>query len=167
MPSIKAPASRKTTTLTVAVKCRPLMEREQGRNIVEVNNDNEVLVLDPDLSKNYLDRIQNRTKERRYSFDHAFGPNSYNWDVYKRSIRPTVVGVIQGLNATIFAYGSTGSGKTYTMVGTQEDPGLMVLSLNSIFDLIKQDDSCDKFEVTCSYLEVYNEVGSFIRTYTY
>nr|GMD55177.1 kinesin-like protein KIN-8B isoform X1 [Ipomoea batatas] len=158
MPSIKAPASRKTTTLTVAVKCRPLMEREQGRNIVEVNNDNEVLVLDPDLSKNYLDRIQNRTKERRYSFDHAFGPNSYNWDVYKRSIRPTVVGVIQGLNATIFAYGSTGSGKTYTMVGTQEDPGLMVLSLNSIFDLIKQDDSCDKFEVTCSYLEVYNEV---------
>jgi len=39
----------------------------------------EVLVLDPDLSKNYLDRIQNRTKERRYSFDHAFGPNSYNW----------------------------------------------------------------------------------------
>ncbi|XP_019195317.1 PREDICTED: kinesin-like protein KIN-8B isoform X2 [Ipomoea nil] len=158
MPSIKAPTSRKATTLTVAVKCRPLLERERGRNIVEVNNDNEVLVLDPDLSKNYLDRVQNRTKERRYSFDHAFGPNSNNWDVYKRSIRPTVVGVIQGLNATIFAYGSTGSGKTYTMVGTQEDPGLMVLSLNSIFDLIKQDDSCDKFEVTCSYLEVYNEV---------
>lgn len=39
----------------------------------------EVLVLDPDLSKDYLDRIQNRTKERRYSFDHAFGPNSNNW----------------------------------------------------------------------------------------
>lgn len=38
----------------------------------------EVLVLDPDLSKDYLDRIQNRTKERRYTFDYAFGPKSLN-----------------------------------------------------------------------------------------
>lgn len=51
------------------------------------------------------------------------------------------------------------SGKTYTMVGTPKDPGLMVLSLRLIFDLIKQDDSSDEFEVACSYLEVYNEVG--------
>lgn len=50
------------------------------------------------------------------------------------------------------------SGKTYTMVGTQSDPGLMVLSLNTIFDMIKSDKSADEFEVTCSYLEVYNEV---------
>lgn len=55
------------------------------------------------------------------------------------------------------------SGKTYTMVGTQDDPGLMVLSLKTIFDLIKKDDSCDQFEVTCSYLEVYNEVHLHIH----
>ncbi|GFP78853.1 kinesin-like protein kif19 [Phtheirospermum japonicum] len=158
MPSIRAPATKKTTTLTVAVKCRPLTERERGRDIVRVHNDKEVLVLDPDLSKDYLDRIQNRTKERRYTFDYAFGPNSPNLDVYKRSVRSTIVGVVQGLNATIFAYGSTGSGKTYTMVGTRDDPGLMVLSLNTIFDLIEKDNSSDDFEVTCSYLEVYNEV---------
>ncbi|KAI5684405.1 hypothetical protein M9H77_05633 [Catharanthus roseus] len=118
----------------------------------------EVLVLDPDLSKDYLDRIQNRTKDRRYTFDYAFGPSSTNLDVYKRSIHSTIAGVVQGLNATIFAYGSTGSGKTYTMVGSQDDPGLMVLSLKTIFELIKSDNSSDAFEVTCSYLEVYNEV---------
>lgn len=50
------------------------------------------------------------------------------------------------------------SGKTYTMVGTEGDPGLMVLSLHTIFDFIKNDKSSDEFEVTCSYLEVYNEV---------
>ncbi|XP_028553801.1 kinesin-like protein KIN-8B [Dendrobium catenatum] len=44
------------------------------------------------------------------------------------------------------------------MVGTQNDPGLMVLSLNTIFELIKNDRSSDNFEVSCSYLEVYNEV---------
>ncbi|XP_031095873.1 kinesin-like protein KIN-8B isoform X1 [Ipomoea triloba] len=158
MPSIRAPATKRTTTLTVAIKCRPLTEREHGRSIVRLHNDKEVLVLDPDLSKDYLERIRNHTKERRYSFDYAYGPNSSNLDVYKKSIQSTIVGVIQGLNATVFAYGSTGSGKTYTMVGTKDDPGLMVLSLNTIFDLINKDNSSDKFEVTCSYLEVYNEV---------
>lgn len=158
MPSLRAPATKKTTTLIVAVKCRPLTHREHVRGIVRVYDDKEVLVLDPDLSKDYLDRIQNRTKERRYTFDYAFGPSSTNLDVYLRSIHSTISGVIQGLNATIFAYGSTGSGKTYTMVGSQGDPGLMVLSLKAIFELIKKDNSSDAFEVTCSYLEVYNEV---------
>jgi kinesin family protein 18/19 len=37
-----------------------------------------VVVLDPDLSKDYLDRIQNRTKEKKYCFDHAFGPDCTN-----------------------------------------------------------------------------------------
>ncbi|KAL8034360.1 hypothetical protein ABFX02_12G023400 [Erythranthe guttata] len=158
MPSIRAPATKRTTTLSVAVKCRPLTGRERGRDIVRVHDEKEVLVLDPDLSKGYLDRIQNRTKERRYAFDYAFSPKSSNLDVYTRCIRSTIAGVVQGLNATVFAYGSTGSGKTYTMVGIRDDPGLMVLSLNTIFDLIQKDNSSDNFEVTCSYLEVYNEV---------
>ncbi|EEF33489.1 Chromosome-associated kinesin KIF4A, putative [Ricinus communis] len=158
MPTIRAPATKRSTTLTVAVKCRPLTERERGRNIVRVNDNKEVIILDPDLSKDYLDRIQNRTKEKKYCFDYAFGPDSTNLAVYNRSISSIVSGVIQGLNVTVFAYGSTGSGKTYTMVGTQDDPGLMVLSLHAIFDLIKKDKSSDEFEVSCSYLEVYNEV---------
>ena len=41
--------------------------------------------------------------------------------------------MLRGLNATIFAYGATGSGKTHSMVGTPTDPGLMVLSMNDIF----------------------------------
>lgn len=160
MPSIRAPASKKTATLLVAVKCRPLaeVERQKSHNIIQVTDDKGITVLDPDREKDYLDRIQNRTKERKYSFDHAFGPECTNTDVYWKGISFTIAGVVQGLNATVFAYGSTGSGKTYTMVGTQKDPGLMVLSLHTIFDLIKNDDSSDDFEVTCSYLEVYNEV---------
>lgn len=45
-----------------------------------------------------------------------------------------IPGVLRGLNATVFAYGATGSGKTHTMVGDPEDPGLMVLSMNDIFE---------------------------------
>ncbi|CAN1184371.1 Kinesin-like protein KIN-8B [Linum perenne] len=158
MPSIRAPATKKATTLTVAVKCRPLAERERGRDIVRFSDRNEVTVLDPDLSKDYLDRVQHRTKEKSYCFDHAFGPDSANSEVYATCISSVISGVVQGLNATVFAYGSTGSGKTYTMVGNSDDPGLMVLSLNTIFDLMKMNKGPDQFEVTCSYLEVYNEV---------
>lgn len=161
MPSISSAATTKnTTTLTVAVRCRALTEgeRQRGRDIVRVNGNKEVVVLDPDLSKDYLDLLQNRTKERNYSFDYAFGPECSNSDVYRRCVFSTIAGVIQGLNATIFAYGSTGSGKTHTMVGTQNDPGLMVLSLHTIFDFIRKDNSPGDFEVTCSYVEVYNEV---------
>ncbi|KAG8098355.1 hypothetical protein GUJ93_ZPchr0013g36226 [Zizania palustris] len=159
MPSIRAPASKQTATLQVAVKCRPLSDSEQrrSRHIIQVIDDKTVVVLDPDLSKDYLELIQNRTKERRYSFDHVYAPGCSNADVY-RNISSTIAGVVQGLNATVFAYGSTGSGKTYTMVGTHSDPGLMVLSFRTIFDLVKKDDSSDTFEVLCSYLEVYNEV---------
>ncbi|XP_042387575.1 kinesin-like protein KIN-8B isoform X1 [Zingiber officinale] len=159
MPSIRAPSSKRTASLLVAVKCRPLTEAEQKqcRHIIQVTDDKSLIVLDPDLSKDYLDLIQNRTKERRYNFDHVFGPGCSNVDVY-RNISSTIAGVIQGLNATVFAYGSTGSGKTYTMVGIPKDPGLMVLSLHTIFDLIKKDKTSDIFEVSCTYLEVYNEV---------
>ncbi|KAM1196415.1 hypothetical protein ACFX13_023356 [Malus domestica] len=158
MPTITAPGTKKTTTLTVAVKCRPFRLRERGRDIVRVVDNKEVLVLDPDLSKDYLERKQNRTKEKKYSFDHVFDPVSSNLDVYTKCISSVISGVVHGLNATVFAYGSTGSGKTYTMVGTQDDPGLMVLSLHTIFDLIKKDKNSVEFEVSCSYLEVYNEV---------
>ncbi|XP_058005447.1 kinesin-like protein KIN-8B [Hevea brasiliensis] len=128
MPSIRAPANKRTTTLTVAVKCRPLTERERGRDIVRVNDNKEVIILDSDISKEYIDRIQNRTSEKIYCFDHAFGPHCTNLDVYKSSVSSMISAVVLGLNATIFAYGST-FGKTHTMVGTQEDPGLMVLSI--------------------------------------
>lgn len=53
------------------------------------------------------------------------------------------------------------SGKTHTMAGTPDDPGLMVLSLQSIFALISKQEADYEFEVTCSYLEVYNEVRLF------
>jgi len=142
------------------VRCRPLSAKEKlkTRDILRVVDGKVVVVLDPDLSKEYLDRVQNRSKEKKYAFDVAFSPESTNEDVYNATVSSMVEGVVRGLNATIFAYGATGSGKTHTMAGTIEDPGLMVLSLQAIFALITKQESEYEFEVTASYLEVYNEV---------
>ena len=150
------------TSLTVAVRSRPLLpdERRRGdrRDIVRVLDDKHIVVLDPDDEKNYLDERTHRTKERRYTFDKAFGSSASNRDVYQKTARALISGVLNGQNGTVFAYGATGSGKTYTMIGTRDDPGMMPLSLMDIFDAIRSMSGEYTFEVTCSYLEVYNEL---------
>ncbi|KAG2429201.1 hypothetical protein HYH02_014133 [Chlamydomonas schloesseri] len=149
-------------TLTVAVRARPLVRAEIAkggrRDIIRVMDGRVVLVLDPDDSKDYLDQVQNRTKEKRYTFDIAFGSNATNRDVYNGTVRDLLGGVLQGMNTTVFAYGATGSGKTYTMVGSPHDPGLMVLCLDQIFADRDAHHRDEDFSVTCSYLEVYNEI---------
>ena len=69
-------------------------------------------------------------------------------------------------NATVFAYGPTGAGKTYTMLGTDKEPGVMVHTLKDLFS--KSDAHCAdasrgvKHKVSLSYLEVYVEVNGII-----
>ncbi|GIL46590.1 hypothetical protein Vafri_3551 [Volvox africanus] len=149
-------------TLTVGIRVRPLVRAEIARgarrDIIRVLDSRVVVVLDPDENKDYLDQVQNRTKEKRYTFDIAFGTSCTNRDVYNGTVRDLIGGVLQGINTTVFAYGATGSGKTYTMVGTPQDPGLMVLCLEKIFADRDTSHRDEEFCVTCSYLEVYNEI---------
>lgn len=151
MRTIRPPECKQATTLQVALRCRPLtpIERSRYNELIRIEDDKVVVVSDVDGSRN---------REKRFSFDYALGPKFKNQDVYNRVVAPMIRGVAHGLNATVFAYGATGSGKTYTMAGTVEDPGLMVLSLQDIFFWISKEEKDHKFEVTCSYLEVYNEV---------
>lgn len=80
-------------------------------------------------------------------------------DLYDETFRPLVESVLQGYNGTIFAYGQTGTGKTYTMEGVAKDPekqGLIPRSFEHIFSHIAQ--SRDRqYLVRASYLEIYKE----------
>ncbi|XRB04222.1 kinesin-like protein [Pycnococcus provasolii] len=162
----KAAGEGKATaaSLIVALRVRPLVKHEasgkqQDRSIVRVLDGKMVVVMDPDLSKDYLDKVQGRSKERKFVFDTAFDTKDTNKHIFDTVCTDLVSGVLRGLNATVFAYGATGSGKTYTMVGSQRDPGLMVRSLEAIFERVAvESNSADDFDVSCSYLEVYNEV---------
>lgn len=94
-----------------------------------------------------------------FSFDHVFAANCQNADVYERTSRPMIDKLLEGFNATVFAYGMTGSGKTFTMTGTDEEAGLIPLSVEYLFDRIGQQTvpGFNRFEVVVSYLEIYNE----------
>ena len=65
--------------------------------------------------------------------------------------------VFDGFNSTVFAYGATGSGKTYTMVGNGENPSLMVRKRNYLFNIIKSNNNDNNYRITINYIEVYNE----------
>ena len=66
-------------------------------------------------------------------------------------------GVLQGRNGSVFCYGATGAGKTYTMLGTVESPGVMVLAIKDLFNKIRMRSYDGNHAVHLSYLEVYNE----------
>jgi kinesin family protein 18/19 len=65
--------------------------------------------------------------------------------------------VIKGFNACVFAYGTTGSGKTYTMTGNTDSPGIMYLIIEDMFKKIQLITE-KEFEIRVSYVEIYNEV---------
>ena len=161
-------------TLQVAVRARPLSRKEMSngaRTITKLVDERCVVVLDPDEDANVstvpgvpkpLKRKEVaagvRKKERRYVFDAAYDGEASNEQVYRGTVLPHIAGVLRGTNATVFAYGATGSGKTHTMVGDQRDPGLMVLSLRDVFRFIASDGGEKDYKVECSYTEVYNEL---------
>lgn len=68
-----------------------------------------------------------------------------------------VEAVLEGRNGSVFCYGATGAGKTYTMLGTVENPGVMVLAIKDLFSKIRQRSFDGNHVVHLSYLEVYNE----------
>jgi len=64
---------------------------------------------------------------------------------------------MDGYNVTLFAYGPTGSGKTYTMEGPENDKGVFSRSIKSLFENMRKRDYNYKFEIKISMLEIYNE----------
>lgn len=61
--------------------------------------------------------VRDKGQTKTFTFDRVFGPDSKQMDVYKSVVNPLIEEVLQGYNCTVFAYGQTGTGKTYTMVG--------------------------------------------------
>ena len=100
------------------------------------------------------------TAPKVFTYDTAFGMDSKQVDVYNRTARPIVDSVLEGFNGTIFAYGQTGTGKTFTMEGVRDVPELRGIIPNSfahIFGHIAKSDGSTQFLVRVSYLEIYCE----------
>ena len=88
--------------------------------------------------------------------DNVFTPHDKNHKVYDSSAKRLVRRVMEGYHGTVFAYGMTGTGKTFSMQGTRDSPGVIPLAITDIFSYIRETPSRE-FLLRVSYLEIYNE----------
>eukprot|EP00898_Chlorokybus_atmophyticus_P000674 jgi/Chlat1/1607/Chrsp125S01868 len=129
----------------VSVRFRPLSDRERMRGEYEVwrpEGENGVTSIDGGGS---------------YAYDRVFHAETSTDRVYDVAALDVIWGAMDGLNGTIFAYGVTSSGKTHTMHGSRDKPGMIPLAVNDVFSIIQETPSRE-FLLRVSYLEIYNEV---------
>ncbi|KAL9103735.1 MAG: hypothetical protein Q9163_001239 [Psora crenata] len=98
-----------------------------------------------------------RSKDQTFGFDRVFDENATQGDVYEATTRSLLDSVLDGYNATVFAYGATGCGKTHTITGTVQAPGVIFLTMQELFERIAERTDEKVTEVSLSYLEIYNE----------
>ncbi|XP_036404085.1 kinesin-like protein KIF19 [Megalops cyprinoides] len=157
---MKDTGESKDHQLTVALRIRPLSdaELEESATIVAHRVDDQMVVLmDPMEDPDDILRA-NRSREKTYMFDVAFDYSATQEEVYRATTKGLIEGLISGYNATVFAYGPTGCGKTYTMLGTDREPGIYVRTLNDLFHAIEETSDNMQYSVSMSYLEIYNEM---------
>ena len=97
-----------------------------------------------------------------FSFDKVFSPNSNQAEIYLNVGKRIVEDIMAGYNGTIFAYGQSGSGKTYTMYGNDiydnNSKGIIPRVVEEIFKRVEKADRDIDFQFKLSVLEIYKEV---------
>ncbi|XP_042223542.1 kinesin-like protein KIF19 isoform X3 [Homarus americanus] len=144
--------------LMVTVRVRPLTSDERLKGCYRITQaiDSKMVTLQEQETNKNDHLRQKRKQEKGFAYDRLFGEDSNQKEVYEDTTKPLVNDVVNGFSATVFAYGATGAGKTFTMVGTQDEPGIMVRALNDLFQSLGENES-RKTKITMSYLEIYNE----------
>ena len=149
--------SDKKSSITVAIRVRPLNKNELEVTPVEgikiVSSNSLIVASDP----NSVNKKTNLIKEHQFFFDYVFSQTATQEEVYKNTTQNLLPGIIEGYNATVFAYGATGSGKTYTMLGTIQKEGIMTRSIRDLFKLLNSQKN-KEFKIDVSYIEIYNEI---------
>ncbi|KAH3765496.1 kinesin family member 10 [Pelomyxa schiedti] len=147
--------------ITVFVRVRPssLQEIQLGFfPAIEVVDTNTLWFdREPDPEDHRGGSTKHRFKNKMFSFDRVFNDTSTQEEVYSIATEGLIDSVLDGYNATVFAYGATGSGKTHTMIGNaQYGPGVMGLAMKELFQKIKNDkEHTINVKILC--IEVYNE----------
>ncbi|KAI4376074.1 hypothetical protein MLD38_013868 [Melastoma candidum] len=137
---------RSADSISVTIRFRPLSEREYQRG--------DEIAWYADGDKLVRHEYNPATA---FAFDKVFGPHSTSQEVYEVAAKPVVKAAMEGVNGTVFAYGVTSSGKTHTMHGDHNCPGIIPLAIKDVFSMI-QDTPGREFLLRVSYLEIYNEV---------
>jgi kinesin family protein C2/C3 len=117
------------------------------------DRETESIMQFPDEVTMRLPTLQGQSAD--VEFDKVFGPKATQEEVYKDT-NTVIMSVLDGYNVCLMAYGQTGAGKTYTMMGTPDDPGVNRRAITELLRLCTSQENVD-VTLSCSLAEVYNE----------
>ena len=138
----------------VVVRCRPMNSKEKSDNRTKCV---EVIQKEGQIVIHNFDEPDEDPKS--FTFDGVYDWDCKQRDIYDDVAHPLVEQVLEGYNGTIFAYGQTGCGKSFTMMGVQEPPemrGVIPNAFVHIFNHISQKTDRE-FLIRASFIEIYNE----------
>ena len=155
----------KSANVKVYCRIRPENEKEKqsGMKIcITASSENSVKILTESIGvdtgkdslKNKLDNYQT------FTYDGVFPPETEQEIIFNIVAKPLINSALEGINGTLFCYGQTASGKTYTMEGIHNDPkimGVIPRMVQYIFLLIEKANSEIEYSVKCQYYQIYNE----------
>lgn len=144
-------SSSNANTIKVVARFRP-------QNKIELASGGEPIV---DFENEETCKINSREGAGVFTFDRVFDMSSRQVEVFGFSIRSTVDDILNGYNGTVFAYGQTGAGKSYTMMGSdiddEEGKGIIPRIVEQMFASILTSPSNIEYTVRVSYMEIYME----------
>lgn len=133
--------------IQVFVRCRPLKGEEKNSALEIIEDKREVKIV---------------PHGRDFYFNQVFSSDAAQEEVYNSVVRPLINQVLSGFNCTVFAYGQTGTGKTYTMEGDRladrvscDGTGIIPRAVSQLFDVLRRKDI--EFSIKVSFLEIYSE----------
>ncbi|KAL7620832.1 tubulin-dependent ATPase kip3 [Parahypoxylon ruwenzoriense] len=147
---------------SLAAAPTPKLKQHGIRSVIKVVDD-RCLVFDPPednpVQKFSRSVVPNgkKVKDQVFAFDRIFDENTSQTEVYEATTKGLLDSVLDGYNATVFAYGATGCGKTHTITGTSQMPGIIFLTMQELFEKITERSDEKHTEISLSYLEIYNE----------
>ncbi|XP_076007607.1 kinesin-like protein KIF22 [Genypterus blacodes] len=143
---------KKTSRVRVAVRLRPYIDKEDDKS-------EGPCVRGLDRQNLEIVNWRNATETVKYHFDVFHEEKTTQQEVFLSSVKPILPHLLNGQNASVLAYGPTGAGKTHTMLGSPEEPGVIPHAVREVFNLVKAKDEDDgwDYRVGMSYLEIYNE----------
>lgn len=159
--SVRSSGRSEEVNVQVIVRCRPPSEEERKARASQVLRCNEAT-----REVTIFQQVAGKQIDRTFTFDRVFGTNTQQEHLFQTAIVPIVQEVLEGFNCTIFAYGQTGTGKTYTMTGGMEDlayhsrelderAGVIPRAIKHIFGALESAEA--EYSVKASFLELYNE----------
>ncbi|KAG8936615.1 kinesin motor protein cin8 [Tulasnella sp. 418] len=173
LPPMMSPTKRRPDgkesemNVQVVVRCRSRSEREMKESspiIVSIQGAMSDEVTIETAAPTSTLGITTHAPTRTYPFDRVFGPEADQALIYNEVVQPIVEEVIAGYNCTLFAYGQTGTGKTYTMQGdltpsVTGGPGANAGMIPRVLSKLYQhlESSVADYSVKISYIELYNE----------